>query len=269
MTEAPDVLYHRTGSTVTVTINRPEHQNAIRIETYEQLASALQAAAADDAVRAVVITGAGAEAFSTGGDAEMAHAVLTTKEAARQHMQRVLRVSDPMVRMDKPVIAAVNGLASGSGVEILMFCDFVIASTNASFGFSGTDIGLCLGWGTPQMLPAQVGLRRAEEILLLSRRVSAEEAGRIGLVTSVVASSELESAVGAVCERFEAMPVTGVRTTKAALRSVKQTVLGTMESTLELCADAIAGPDARSAFDAMLSGRLRHEKVAGLKAPGQ
>ena len=256
-----DLKVERRGAATWITINRPERHNAIRVETYEELARALEDAAGDDSVRSVVLTGAGDQAFTTGGDAQMAGAVLTNVQSARQHMQRVMRVSDPILRMDKPVIAAVNGLATGSGVEIMMFCDFVIAAEHASFGFSGTDIGLCLGWGPHQLLPLQVGLRRAEEIIYLSRRVDAAEAERIGLVNRVVPAAQLSVEADALCARLVAMPAAGIRTNKAALRATKQVMLSSMEATLELCADTIAGPDAQSVFAAMLSGQLDHEKV--------
>jgi enoyl-CoA hydratase/carnithine racemase len=203
-----DILYEKANGIARITINRPSRLNAIRIETYEELTAALWVAASDDAVRIVVLTGAGEQAFSTGGDVEMAQTVLTTEHAARMHMWRVTRVSEPILRMDKPVLCAVNGLACGSGVEIMMFCDLAIASETATFNFSATDNGYCIGWGVPQLLPLQVGFRRAEELLFLSKRISADQAAEIGLITRAIPKSKFAAEVDYLCRRILEMPTT-------------------------------------------------------------
>jgi enoyl-CoA hydratase/carnithine racemase len=250
-----DLLVEVTPGVLTVTINRPERLNALRIETYDQLAEVIESAGSDPTVAAVVITGAGERAFSAGGDLAMAQTSLTTSQAMRAHfMQRMLRVSTAMTNLGVPVICAVNGACVGGGAELAMFADYIIAADGAYFLFNGTDIGGCSWWGAPQLLPLYIGMRRTEEILYESRRVYADEAERIGLVTMTVPAAELAGEVRARTERLLDLSPEGIRLTKSALRSVKEQMLVSMAAHVEANA-ATAGPDLQRAFDGVTSGQ--------------
>src|SRR5215218_10063561 len=220
-----DIRYDVGGGIATITFNRPDKLNALRITTFEELAAALRRAGADETAGVVVIAGEG-RAFCAGGDLEMAQTMLTSENAGRDHyFGRMMAVSEAMLALGKPVVCAVHGACVGGGAELTTFADIVIADESAYFIFNGTAIGGCSWWGGPQLLPLLVGLRRAEEMLYLSSRVSADEAARSGLVTRVVPAGELAAATDEVSQRILDVSEEGTRLTKAALRSTKQLLL--------------------------------------------
>ena len=252
-----DLLYDVAAGVATITINRPERRNALRVQTYEELAAALEAASADDHVGVVVITGAGDRAFSAGGDLEMAKDTLTTTAAVRTHsFQRMLRVSGLMTAMGTPVVCAVNGVCVGGGAELACFADLVIAADTASFVYNGTRIGGCSWWGAPQLLPLIVGLRRAEEILYLGGTVTAAQALEYGLVNRLVPAGQLPAATAELADQLLGLSAEGLRQTKAALRATRELMLASMSSAAELNASAVAGPDIQMAFQAFLDKRV-------------
>lgn len=250
-----DVLYAVSDGVATITLNRPQKLNALRIETYEALIEALRAAAADASVGVVAIRGAG-RAFCSGGDIEMAQSVLTSEHEARRHFfGRMIETSKLVMALDKPVICAVQGACVGGGAELVTFADLVIAGESAFFLFNGTKIGGGNWWGAAQLLPLLVGFRRAEEILYLSRRVDAAEAERIGFVTRVVPDAELASAVDDVCSRLLDLSEDGIRLTKAGLRSTKELLLASLAAGAEMNVAALTKPGLHDAFAAFLEGR--------------
>jgi enoyl-CoA hydratase/carnithine racemase len=249
-----DLLYDVTGGVATVTFNRPDKLNALRVQTYEELADALRRAGADEQAGVVLLKGTG-RAFCAGGDLEMAQTVLTSERAGRQHyVGRMIAASDLIVATDKPVVCAAKGPCIGGGAELMTFADYVVADETAYFVFNGTSIGGCSWWGGPQLLPLQVGLRRAEEILYFSTRVSAEEAAEIGMINRVVPSGELDAAAQETCERLLDLSEDGLRLTKSALRITKQMLLASMIASAEMNISALAKPDLHAAFDAVREG---------------
>ncbi len=249
-----DLHYAVTAGVATITISRPDRRNALRIETYAELAAALEEAGADDQVGVVVITGAGDRAFSAGGDLEMARETLTTIPAARTHsFQRMLRVSALMTAIGAPVLCAVNGACVGGGAELFCFADLVIAADTATFCYNGTKVGGCSWWGAPQLLPLMVGLRRAEEILYLSATLTAAQALEYGLVNRVVPAGQLRGATAELADQLLGLSAEGMRQTKAALRPVRELMLLSMSSAAEQNASAVAGPDIHQAFQAFLN----------------
>ena len=252
--EFHDLLYDVSGGVATITLNRPDKLNALRERSFEELADALRRAGADEQAGVVVLTGAG-RAFCAGGDLTMAQSVLTSEQAGRHHyFGRMIPASDVIVAIDKPVVCAVKGACVGGGAELMTFADYVIADETAFFMFNGTSIGGCSWWGA-QLLPLQIGLRRAEEILYFSSRVDAGEAARIGMINRVVSSGELETATSAVCEALLDLSEDGLRLTKATLRSVKQEMLSSMSSAAEMNVSALGKPQLHAAFAAFLDGR--------------
>jgi len=250
-----DIVYDAAGGIGRITLNRPDKLNALRVTTYEELARALREAGSDPEVGVVVIAGAG-RAFCAGGDVGMAQTALTDERAGRKHyFGRMIALSQEILMMDKPVVCAVQGACVGGGAEMITFADLVIAGRSAYFLFNGTAIGGCSWWGAPQLLPLQVGLRRAEEILLLSARVSSEEAAEIGMINRVVDDEDLASEVENVCQQILDLSEEGVRLTKAAIRSVKESLLASMTASAEMNVSALGKPDLHAAFDAFLEGR--------------
>ena len=165
----------------TLTLNRPEARNALSMELIGALAEAMDAADRDDAVAAIVLTGAD-PAFCAGLDLRQLGASGLPKEIATRR---------PWPQPAKPVIAAVNGPAVTGGLELVLNCDFVVASERAKFGDTHARVGILPGWGLSVLLPQAVGLARAIEMSLTGNFVDADEALRLGLVNHVVAHEQL------------------------------------------------------------------------------
>jgi enoyl-CoA hydratase/carnithine racemase len=250
-----DILYEAESGIARITLNRPDKLNALRVTTFEELEQALRDAAGDPDVGVVRLAGSG-RAFCAGGDVTMAQTILTGERAGRKHyFGRMIAVSHQILMMDKPVICAIQGACVGGGAELMTFADLVLAGRSAFFVFNGTAIGGCSWWGAPQLLPVQVGMRRAEELLLLSTRVTADEAAEMGMINRVVDDEDLNDEADRVCQRILDLSEDGVRLTKAALRSVKEAMLASMTSSAEMNVSALGKPDLHAAFDAFLEGR--------------
>jgi enoyl-CoA hydratase/carnithine racemase len=239
----------------TLTIDRPEALNALRIQTFEELERGLREADSNPSVGVVVIAGSKeSKAFCAGGDVRMATELTTTAAIREHYFHRMQRLSWLVVNSGKPVICAVGGPAIGGGAELSLFCDFVIASEDAYFSFNGTEIGGSCWWGAAQLLPVMVGLRAAEDILYTSRRVGAPEAAKLGLISAAVPAASLDRAVSERCELLLERSEEGIRLTKAALRATKEILLATMATSAEQAVAAHEGSDVIAAFDAFLAG---------------
>jgi enoyl-CoA hydratase len=184
-----NILYERKGAIAYVTLNRPKVMNALSHATWEDLEAAFSDARDDDAVRGVILTGAGDKAFIAGADInELAHVTAIQAEQSSVYGQRVLTLVE---NLGKPVIAAVNGFALGGGCETAMACTIRIASENAKFGQPEVKLGVIPGGGGTQRMPRLVGKGRALQLILTGDIISAQEAYRIGLVNEVVPAADL------------------------------------------------------------------------------
>ena len=188
----PDpVLIADHGAVRVVTVHRPDKLNALNRATLEALQLAFDAAAADEAVRAVVLTGAGAKAFVAGADiAEMSGLSPIQARDFSLVGQRLMR---RMERMPKPVVAMVNGFALGGGLELAMCCHLRIAADSAKLGLPEVTLGLLPGFGGSQRLLRLVGRAAALEMTLTGAPIDAARALALGLVNRVVPAAELES----------------------------------------------------------------------------
>jgi len=184
------------GGIRTITINRPDKLNALNVATVAELGATIADTASDDAIEAVIVTGAGDKAFVAGADISELQSLGPVE--AKEFALRGQEVFRELERLNKPVIAAVNGYALGGGCELAMACHIRVASSNAIFGQPEVKLGLIPGYGGTQRLPRLIGRGRALEILLTGKNVNAEEALRIGLVNAVCEPSELEGAVGGI-----------------------------------------------------------------------
>lgn len=206
------------GYTLTVTLNRPERRNAVAWGQIAQIGTVLDRAAADERVRAVVITGEGV-AFSAGGDVK--------DQASRRSWGTIerLRHAEPMIAsiqavwdFPKPLIAAVNGVAAGAGVGMALLCDMRLASTEARLGFAFVRVGLGPDYGVSYTLPRTIGPGHAARLLYSGAYVDAQEALSLGLVDSVHAPERLlPDALALAAEIAQRAPF-GVRLAKASLR---------------------------------------------------
>ena len=188
------------GAVRVITVNRPDKLNALNRSTLEALHVAFDAAAADDAVRTVVLTGSGAKAFVAGADiAGMAGLSAVQARDFSLVGQRLMRRIE---RMPKPVVAMVNGFALGGGLELAMCCHLRIAADSARLGLPEVTLGLLPGFGGSQRLLRLVGRAAALEMTLTGAPVDAARARELGLVNRVVAAAELEQETMALATKL-------------------------------------------------------------------
>ncbi len=179
----------RDGAVATITIDRQRVLNALSTAVLEDLRHAVLEVRHDEAVRAVIITGAGEKAFVAGADInELAR---LSPADAKEHALRGQHVFDLIAGLGKPVIAAVNGYALGGGCELAMACTFRFAADTAVFGQPEVDLGLMPGYGGTQRLSRLVGRARALDLILTGRKIKAADAHAMGLVDRVVAPAAL------------------------------------------------------------------------------
>ncbi|MGB8033585.1 MAG: enoyl-CoA hydratase-related protein [Nitrososphaeraceae archaeon] len=172
------------GDIAIIKINRPEALNAVNIDVIAELSRTVDIVGADDGIRAVVITGVGERAFCAGAD--IAYMVNIDPIKAEKYASSAQAVLNKIERLEKPVIAAVNGFALGGGCELALVCDIRIASSNAKIGQPEVTIGIPPGWGGTQRLVRIVGPAKAKELVFTGKMITAEEAAQIGLVNKVV-----------------------------------------------------------------------------------
>ncbi len=187
--ELKQILYQVADGIATITINRADVLNALSAPTMRELDQAFAAAEADDAVRVLIVTGAGEKSFVSGADiSELATMDPVAGARTAEFGQRVFR---RLETMGKPSIAAINGYALGGGCELAMACTIRIASDNAKIGLPEVTLGVIPGYGGTQRLPRIVGRGVAMDMILTGRALDANEALRIGLVSQVVPLADL------------------------------------------------------------------------------
>ncbi|MCB9180707.1 MAG: enoyl-CoA hydratase/isomerase family protein [Flavobacteriales bacterium] len=187
-----NLLIHTDGAIRVITINRPDQLNALNRATIAELDKALDEAEADAQVRVLILTGSGAKAFVAGADIkEFAHFSVAEGQALSADGHK--KLFDHVERLNKPVIAAVNGFALGGGLELAMSCHFRVASDNAKLGLPEVGLGVIPGYGGTQRLARLVGKGKAMEMIFLgsSGMVAADEALQWGLVNHVVPQEQL------------------------------------------------------------------------------
>ncbi len=198
MTAFEHILTERDGAILWITINRPAALNSLNPQAHRELSAALDQYAADPALRVAVIGGTGERAFCVGSDLKS-----RSIRNADDHPPTGFGGISHRFDLAKPVIAAVNGLALGGGLEIVASCDLAIAAGHAEFGLPEPKVGLAaLGGGGLQRLARHLPLKHAMELVLTGRRFGAEEAKRIGLINDVAPRTELKAHVRAMAERI-------------------------------------------------------------------
>lgn len=193
----------------TIRLNRPDILNAFEFQMIEEFEDATLKMARDEQVGAVIITGTG-RAFSAGGDLKQMQKEFNTV-AGRDYLTRSHPWLMQFVQMEKPVIAAVNGIAAGAGFSISLLCDFIFASDNATFSQPFIQVGLVPDMGSMYFLPRLIGLPRAKELFVTGKRLTAAEAHAWGIVNRVVAGDSLLQESQAFGERLSAGPRTAIK----------------------------------------------------------
>lgn len=237
-----------------IQMHRPEKKNALTREMYAALAHALERAASDDAIRAVLLTGTG-DSFTAGNDIAdfrgAGRAAGTMPDAPGPSRRFYLAVT----RCPKPVVAAVNGLAIGIGTTILLHCDLVYAAAEARFRMPFVDLGLVPELGSSLLLPRLAGRHRAAELLLLGDFFPATVAAEIGLVTRVVPADELEALAAGVAAKLARKPAGAMRETKALLRLDTNEVMERMDRESVVFARQLATPETQAVLAGVLTRR--------------
>lgn len=221
------ILYEMIGATARITLNRPDKFNSFTVQMFKELMDALKKSEKDPEVRCIVITGAG-KAFNAGQDLEEIQGVdVDFGEMLRQRYNPLIM---QIRKIEKPIIAAVNGVAAGAGVSLALACDLRLVSEKASFTNVFVNIGLIPDSGGCYFLPRIVGLGKALEMSMTGDKVTAEEAYRIGLANKVFPADTFEQEVMAYAARLAALPTKGIGMMK---RTMLKGLHMTLEETLE------------------------------------
>jgi enoyl-CoA hydratase len=204
----------------TITVARPEKLNALNAEVVAGLESAISDAAADTALRCVIVTGAGEKAFIAGAD--IGELAKLTPIEGREHARRGQAVLDRLERLPVPTIAAINGFAYGGGLELAMACTLRVASENARMGLPETSLGIIPGYGGTQRMARLIGTAKAFELVLTAEKgLTAVEAERIGLVNRVVPAGQ---ALAAAVELAKKIAANGPAACRYALDAIRNGV---------------------------------------------
>lgn len=235
--ETDAVLYDRQDKTALITLNRPHRLNAINGALLDGLIGALETARRDGDAVAVILTGAG-RAFCAGEDLKETSDGKSLDDILRE-TEMLQEVQRAVLRLGKPLIAAVRGYALGGGCEFAMSCDLRIAATDAVFGFPETEIGLTVTTAGTKLLSHLVGLGKAKELVFTGEHVGADEAVRIGLANQVVPLGGLLDAAWAMAEKIGKRSPLALRLSRAALdlgpHSSFEQILALEESHLLTC----------------------------------
>jgi len=213
-----DIITEKFENVGRITLNRPDQLNAVSRRTLEEIERALKEFRRDPAVRAVILTGAGERAFCAGADLKGG---IFTPETDSIRGAKLARLGQDFMEMlemyEKPVIAAVNGLAVGGGCEIALACDLIVASEKAQFGQTEVNVGLIPGWGGTQRLPRLVGRNKAKELIFTGDRITATEAERIGMVNRVVPPAKLQESALELAKKLTSKSPIMLRLAKQAI----------------------------------------------------
>lgn len=258
MTDSTLVIKRRDAGVLTLTLNRPESLNALNAPLLSQLRAALEEAADEQEIGAVVLTGAG-RGFSAGGDLREGAAARPVKsestsaeafEEWHDGLRSAMECSRILYRMPKPTIAMVRGVAAGAGLSLAAACDLRIASEMSTFTTAFVKVGFSGDFGITYFLTRLIGTARARELMYLSEKIDAAEAFRIGLVNRVVADDRLDSVTAALAAQIGDGP-------RVAYRYIKRNLNAAEEGTLEQMLDLEAQHLTRTRFTAD-----HHEAVA-------
>lgn len=227
----PEILYTVEDAIATVTLNRPEKRNAFTLSMVDEWAAAYRRAAADDAVRVVILTGAG-PGFCSGLDMDDSEDISRAPMARKRMLtERVHPVARACEDLDKPLIAAVNGVAVGAGLDMALMCDMRFAAQSARMGETYIRHGVVAGDGGCWYLPRIVGTAKALELLLSGQLVDADEALRISLVNRVYPDDDLMAETREFARRLAGFSPHAIALTK---RSVYQAERMDLRTALDL-----------------------------------
>jgi enoyl-CoA hydratase len=213
-----NIIFEKEENIAIITFNRPDAMNALNNQTRAEFREAIAAVAADDQIKVLILTGSG-KAFVAGSD------IKEFNQTTAYDAHNIQRLGGLVEKLDKPVIAAVNGFCLGGGNEIAMGCDIIIASEKAKFGQTEVNIGIIPGGGGTQRLPRLIGVCRAKELIFTGDIIGAEEAYRLGLVNRVVPVDQLMPTAKEMAKKIAAKSAAALKLAKTAINRGMQTNL--------------------------------------------
>ncbi len=232
-----------------LTINRAEKKNALTQDMYAVLADSLVAAEDNPEIRVSIITGT-ADSFTSGNDL-----MDFLQNPAQDETTPVVRFLNALISIKKPLIGAVNGLAVGVGTTMLLHCDLVYASENASFILPFVNLALVPEAASSYLLPKMLGHQRAAELLLLGEPFDAQKAHDYGIVNQIVSPADLESVAMAAAEKLAAKAPEALRLTKSLLKGDYETAAARMKKEGDIFQTRLVSPEAREAMTAFMEKR--------------
>src|SRR5260370_21947174 len=259
-----DILTERAGSILRVTLNRPAKKNAMTSSMYVTFAEILNGAAKNEEIRVVLWSGAG-DSFSAGNDLQD---FLKNPPGPGESPQAQL--ANALLNFDKPLIAAVQGVAIGGGTTLLTHCDFVYAGANAKFQLPFVNLGLVPEFGSSWSLPARGGYLRAAELIMLGQPFGATLAAEIGLVTEVVPDARVLATATETAEKLAAKPPDALQACKRLMKhSQREQIAHAIKVENEEFASRVRSAEAKEAFTAFIQKRRPDFTKAKGNAPQQ
>ncbi len=256
MTDFPQyetIKVTRKNRILTLTLNRPDTLNAVDKLMHRELCTVFHDAADDPHSDVIILTGAG-RAFSSGGDIPWMQEMIDTGFA--QTSREAKRIIAALLDCEKPVIAKLNGHATGFGATLALFCDVIFASDHAKIGDPHVSVGLTAGDGGAVIWPQLIGYARAKEYLMTGDLIPAPEAVRIGLINHAFAAADLDERVDAFADRLASGATTAIRTTKMSINiGLKQLFATIMDACLAMESASNGTADHQEAVNAFGEGR--------------
>jgi enoyl-CoA hydratase len=250
------VYVERHGRVGVIVINQPRRRNALSLEMWEAIPGLIKELTADEAIRALVIRGAGRDSFSAGADISEFEEKRSTPEKAMAYSERTHAAFDALTECPKPTIGMIYGFCFGGGFELALCADVRVAGESAQFGITPAKLGISLGWSDLRNLLWLAGPANAKEILLTAGRFSATRMREMGLVNVVVPDDDVESEVMRLAEDVSDVSPASVRWLKEAIEIVmRDPGITSVPNPAEKAAELFGGPDFKEGVSAFLQKR--------------
>lgn len=255
MPEYESLIWEQEGQVATITFNRPEKRNAMSWVMFNEIRDAFERAAADPEVRCIVVTGAGG-AFCSGADLSDPANLVSSSNKFKERMRVIDGIVRSFIRCPKPTIAKVTGIAAGAGCNIAFGCDLIVASTEAGFAELFVKRGLVVDFGGTWALSRLLPLNKAKELAFLGETISAQEAGRLGLLNRLCEPGEIDAVVKDLAQRIAAMPPHSIALMKENLnRATERSLEENLDAESLTQTHSIGTDDMREALSAFLEKR--------------
>ena len=255
------IKFERQGKVLEVIFNRPDKLNAVDEQMHGELACLFADISNDSGCEVVILTGAG-RAFSAGGDIDWMQKMIDIPISFEKTAREAKQIINTLLDCQKPIIAKINGHATGLGATIALFCDVIFASEAAKIGDPHVSVGLVAGDGGAVIWPQLIGYARAKEYLLTGDLISASEASRIGLINYAVPTTDLDAKVKEFADRLAAGATKSISWTKASINiGLKQLVQSVLETSLAYEAMSSRTADHQEAVNAFREKRTAQFNV--------